>query len=318
MPEPEGSIAEDRYHFEITASEVRRFADAGWDENPVYRRGDESGRVHVPPVFGCLAATLAGRPHSVETLGFDIARAFHGEETIFLSRPLEVGTTLMVRDDTRLLTPVRGRRGGTMRRARRRSVLSDGSGELVGVATRTFLETEDVLVGSTPSGDVSVFDDGLRLRPDPTPPNPVATAGLSTGDRFPAMTFGPLTRTDFVRYAVASADLTAIHFDELAARSRGYATVFGMGMLSAAFVSHALTDWLVLTYPLMLTVRFADQIWPGDQVAVAGEVRAAGSDAIEVALSCTSARGELATASVVFWRPGTPIPGIDDPETSRQ
>ena len=65
---------------------------------------------------------------------------------------------------------------------------------------------------------------------------PVAPVALAAGDRMPETTAGPLTRTDFVRYAGAGGDLNPIHHDEPMAVAAGFPTVFGMGMLHAGML----------------------------------------------------------------------------------
>ena len=312
MPDYTSATIVDEYRFPLVESEIRRFAEAAWDDNPAYRYRSQSIDIAVPPTFGCLAATLAGRAHSLESLGFDVARAFHGEETILLYRPLEVGSVLTVKDATLRLPDVNGRRGGAMRRARRRSLLLDEHGELVGVTTRTLLEAVEPLTGSVPTGDVAVFDDGLRLRGDPSRAIPVPASALSTTTSLPGAEFGPIARADLVRYAVASADLTAIHYDEFAARRHGYQTTFGMGMLSAAYIGHMISDWVTLEYPWRLSVRFRDQIWPGDTLTVTGRVTASDDEHIVIDVACASDRGPAATAALELWKAASAAPGPDD------
>ena len=254
----------------------------------------------MPPTFGCLAATLAGRPHSLSRLGFDVARSFHGEETIRVAAPLRVGAVLYAQQSMVLLPDVRGARGGLMRRALRRTVLTDESGQRIATTTRTLLEADRVLTGSQPIGDVSVFDDGLGSRIDPVPHRPMPPARLPVGTALPSGVFGALTRTDFVRYAAASGDLTAIHFDENAARSRGYRTVFGMGMLSAAFIGHMITDWVDLVHPWELRIRFRDQVWPGDTLRIDGVVSESSTSSFGATVMCTVGERVITSATLVM------------------
>ena len=276
----------DEYRFPLHESEVRRFAEASWDSNPAYRYGSDGEQVMVPPTFACCAATLSGRAHSLEALGFDVSRAFHGTETITLTAPLKADTVLTVHESTTRLSAVRGRRGGTMERALRRSDLVDDSGAHLGYTTRVLLEADRVLSAERP-GHVTAFDDGLRLRADPVEYSPREASTFRPGETIGEAHFGPLTRTDFVRYAAASGDLTAIHFDEYAARASGYPTTFAMGMLSAAFVGHVLSNWVVLSTPSTLAVRFREQVWPGDTLRITGTVAEQTTHATRVDVSCT-------------------------------
>ena len=56
--------------------------------------------------------------------------------------------------------------------------------------------------------------------------------------------YGPLTRTDFVRYQGASGDFNPIHHDEEFAKAAGYPTVFSVGMLQAGILAGFATDCL--------------------------------------------------------------------------
>lgn len=53
----------------------------------------------------------------------------------------------------------------------------------------------------------------------------------------PERRFGPLTRTDFVKYAGASGDFTRIHYDEpFVVPHTESDSVFAMGMLLAGYL----------------------------------------------------------------------------------
>jgi acyl dehydratase len=82
---------------------------------------------------------------------------------------------------------------------------------------------------------------------------------------------GPLTRTDFVRYAGAGGDLNPMHHDETFAVAAGYPSVFGHGLLTAGILSSSVVEWLGLDRLRRFAVRYADQVWPGDVLEVTGE-----------------------------------------------
>ena len=92
--------------------------------------------------------------------------------------------------------------------------------------------------------------------------------GASAPDR----RFGPLTRTDIVRYAGAAGDFNPVHHDEFYARSAGFETVFSVGMLQAALLGTYVTDWLGPANVRRFGVRFRAQVWPGDVVSCAGVI----------------------------------------------
>ena len=66
---------------------------------------------------------------------------------------------------------------------------------------------------------------------------------INIGDAPPPLVCGPLTRTQFVRYAGASHDFNPNHHDEVYAKASGNKAVFGMGMLAGGYCARLLTDW---------------------------------------------------------------------------
>ena len=67
---------------------------------------------------------------------------------------------------------------------------------------------------------------------------------LHEGSAPQAREYGPITRTDMVRYQGASGDFNPIHHDEEFAQSAGYPSVFSVGMLQAGILAGFATDWL--------------------------------------------------------------------------
>ena len=73
---------------------------------------------------------------------------------------------------------------------------------------------------------------------------PPSFGAINVGDAPAPLVCGPLTRTDFVRYAGASHDFNPNHHDEVYAKANGNKAVFGMGMLAGGYCARLLTDWL--------------------------------------------------------------------------
>jgi acyl dehydratase len=92
------------------------------------------------------------------------------------------------------------------------------------------------------------------------------------GDVLPERSFGPLTRTDFVRYQGASGDFNPIHHDEHFARSAGFPTVFSVGMLQAGYLATYVTDIYGPTNVRRFGVQFREQVWPDDLLVCSGTV----------------------------------------------
>ena len=95
---------------------------------------------------------------------------------------------------------------------------------------------------------------------------------LKIGDGPAPLTCGPLTRTDFVRYAGASHDFNPNHHDEVYAQASGNQTVFGMGMLAGGYCARQLTDWLGIGALARLRIRFASRFWPGDLLTCTAKI----------------------------------------------
>lgn len=117
---------------------------------------------------------------------------------------------------------------------------------------------------------------------------------LAVGDAAEPRTFGPITRTDIVRYAGASGDFNPIHHDEHFATSAGFPTVFSIGMYQAALLATFATDWLGAENVRRFTVRFKEQVWPGDELTCNGTVTAIDGDQVTVELTCTRQTGGVA------------------------
>jgi acyl dehydratase len=101
---------------------------------------------------------------------------------------------------------------------------------------------------------------------------PSAPVALGVGDEMPTGTAGPMTRTDFVRYAGASGDFHPLHHDEPYAREVGLPGVFGMGLLHAGILGDHLAQWVGPDNIRRFGIRFTGQVWPEDVLVLTGTV----------------------------------------------
>jgi acyl dehydratase len=129
----------------------------------------------------------------------------------------------------------------------------------------------------------------------------VTTSPPAVGESAPVRTFGPITRTDIVRYAGASGDFNPIHHDERFAAAAGFPGVFSAGMLQAGLLATFATDWLGARNIRRYVIRFAEQVWPGDELTCSGaisrvEPTPAGTE-IDVELTCTRQTGAIAVSA---------------------
>jgi acyl dehydratase len=130
---------------------------------------------------------------------------------------------------------------------------------------------------------------------------------VTVGETTEPRSFGPITRTDIVRYAGASGDFNPIHHDETFATGAGFPTVFSIGMFQAALLATFATDWLGAENVRRFGVRFKEQVWPGDELTCTGIVTKVEptdeGELVEVELNCTRQTGGVAivgTASFLF------------------
>ncbi len=94
----------------------------------------------------------------------------------------------------------------------------------------------------------------------------------NAGDVLPERTYGPLTRTDFVRYQGASGDFNPIHHDDEYARSAGFPSVFSVGMLQAGILATYVTSAFGAENIRRFSVQFREQVWPGDVLVCRGSI----------------------------------------------
>ena len=135
-----------------------------------------------------------------------------------------------------------------------------------------------------------------------------APAVVELGVEAPPREFGPLTRQMFVRYAGASGDLNPMHYDDELARSAGYPSVFGQGMLTASLLATFATDWLGAETIRRFSVRFREQVWPDDVLTCSGAVASivpdGEGDRVTVDLAATRQTGGVAvTGTAEFLIP---------------
>lgn len=110
-------------------------------------------------------------------------------------------------------------------------------------------------------------------------------------------TFGPVTRTDFVRYQGASGDMNPVHHDEVFAREAGFPAPLGVGMFAAGVMASWASDWLGPDRVRRTRIRWKAPVFPGDVLTVSGTVirtyKEDGEDMLDLELSVTRADGAV-------------------------
>ncbi len=134
-----------------------------------------------------------------------------------------------------------------------------------------------------------------------------STSHDATTKTLPPQTYR-ITRADLIRYAGASGDFNAIHWNERVAKQVGLPGVIAHGMFTMALVGRAATTWAgAADAVLELSVRFSRPVPvpdtdEGTEVVVSGtvkEITAAGHVRVSVTATC---HGEkvLALSQVVL------------------
>ncbi len=84
--------------------------------------------------------------------------------------------------------------------------------------------------------------------------------------------FGPISRTDIVRYQGASGDFNPIHHDIEFAKSAGFDDVFVVGMLVAGYLATFASDLVGVESINKFKIRFQAQTWPGDLIICSAKI----------------------------------------------
>jgi acyl dehydratase len=95
---------------------------------------------------------------------------------------------------------------------------------------------------------------------------------LTVGTAFEPWSFGPITRTDIVRYQGASGDLNPVHHDEPFARASGYPAPLGVGMLTAGLMNTYACRLLGPERVRRTRMRWKKPVFPGTTVTFDGKV----------------------------------------------
>lgn len=96
---------------------------------------------------------------------------------------------------------------------------------------------------------------------------------VNRGDELPSLK-KTVTKEQILDYADASGDYNPIHVDEESAHKAGLGGIIAHGLLSFAFLTQLMTDWLQDPMDLKkIGVRFVDMVRPGDELTIKGRVK---------------------------------------------
>ncbi|MDO8274854.1 MAG: MaoC family dehydratase [Serpentinimonas sp.] len=123
---------------------------------------------------------------------------------------------------------------------------------------------------------------------------------IQVGDRIPVLQLPPISRLTLALYCGASGDHNPIHVDSDFAKSAGMPDVFAHGMLSMAWLSRLLTDWVPQHAIRNLSVRFAAITQVHEKITCTAEVtekfEADGERRVRLALTTANEGGQVKLA----------------------
>ena len=272
----------------ITDADVREFADAIHDDNPLFRDPAAAERagfadIPTPPTFITrfrVAFAEAGLdPEHMQVL--------HGEQEYSYTRPLVVGDTLTVRH--RVATLRQSTRAGGMAIMTLEQLADTFDGQQVALGKSTLIIRD---APPEAASDSAVGSSGAGAPTGKAPSTP-------TGEAIPTLV-KHVTQEQINAYADASGDHNPIHLDPEKARAVGLSGTIAHGMLSMAFLGQALTDWLAAQpgshgWVARLRVRFQAMAYPGDTLRCHGVLGAQADGRQRVELWIENQRGERLT-----------------------
>ena len=277
-----------RFLFPIESGQVLAFARAVGDPNPVFRDPDYAsvaarGGVVPPPTFLIAAhhfdpqsmlrpapgeavpgsgvipvdgpVTLSNRP-----------RGLHAEETFRFHRHPRIGEILTVEET---IGETREKTGRDSRLEFKDIVWSfvDATGNPVASATWTSVYVHSLKSepAASAAGSATPPPDAAPVpAPTPLPGSPLHAAQLKPGDRWTAPVVESLRMTHLVRYAGASGDLVALHYDERIVKAMGHPGLFGHGMLTMGLSARMLTAVAGTANLTAYSARMTAIVFPGD------------------------------------------------------
>lgn len=243
----------------IAAADVRQFAEAIGDTNPIFRDSAHARALAFPAELATPTFVTRFRvPFHEAGLDLERAQVLHGEQVFQYSRPLHVGDQVEVWHRVASLRQSRRADGMAILTIETLGHLPDGEHVFTGRAT--------VIVRDTPP---DAGADAAAERPARTPATPDGTA------------IGPLekhvTQDQIDAYADASGDHNPIHINPAAARAVGLDGTIAHGMISMGFLGQVATDWLAEpptpgAWLARLRARFQGMVRPGDTLTCRGVI----------------------------------------------
>lgn len=263
------------YEWVITRQEIRRFAYAIGDENPLFHDTDAArsagfGDIIAPPTFPIIFRSVEAFKTGCSELLFadlDTTRMLNGEQVFTYKRPIQSGDVLTCTTEIDEVVLKEGRSGPN-------AVISllkrgwDTSGHEVFSARKLLfyrLNSPEEYIGLNKGSSQSAASSGAQVVGQPK--NQVIKQAI------PQVTLGPITPIQLASYAVACGDNVLLHLDNDFARQAGYPSVIAHGTLTMAALAQVATNWLNKGgYVHSFKARFVGVVYKDDTVTCFGDI----------------------------------------------
>ena len=221
------------YEFRVERGKIKEFADAIGDPNPIYRDPDYArrplGAIVAPPT---LLRTFLYEPRTAsEALKVkDWSYIVHGEQEFEYLAPVLAGDVLTGEERIVSITEKESRRAGKLHIGVIETVFTTSAARRCRSrgapwsrpASASAIDRHAGAPGGASRNQWRRFDRARRCaaprkrrgKPAERTQCPPSFDSIKIGDAPQPLVCGPLTRTDFVRYAGASLDLNPNHHDE--------------------------------------------------------------------------------------------------------
>jgi acyl dehydratase len=235
----------------IAAGDIRAFADAIGDSNPIFRdesAAKQAGFAHIPvtPTF----ITRLRVPFAEAGLDPLHSQILHGEQEYVYTRPLLSEDTVVGRHHIA-------------------SIRQSGRGDLAVMTLEQYVDDPDGERIATGKATLLVRSNTAAAAGGPTKARPASAKPSDPSDEPTLRLIKHVTQEQIDAYADVSGDHNPIHINPEAARAVGLDGTIAHGMLNMAFVGQMLTDWLSgqPTGPAWISrlrVRFQAMVRPND------------------------------------------------------
>ncbi len=250
LPDPETCISS--FVLPIELSKVREMSVALM---PGGELGTEAPLV-VPTFTAASGHWQNRRGIMTDVLGLELSRVLHGEQRYLFKRFPRVGETLEGSTSLESVSVREGQKGGRMRLFTLRTDYT-ADGEQVISEHMVLIE----VASTAPSSSATKIGQQDSQRPVKDSSTLPAGSTIFQTDS--------VSRTDIVRYAGASGDLTRVHHDEPFAAGLGLPSVFSMGMLQGGIAAAAFQRGIADPYSIRrVAIRFSDRLWADEGIRV--------------------------------------------------